>query len=155
MDWTTLLATVIGAVIALSSALFVEHQKGGRERAAEWRATRRELYSAYLAAISTARNELIALLLDRDSPLTERSRAARAAVSTCYGPRYELEILSPKSVASPAVTLFRCLRALRNAVAEGVVVGTPEADRITMAYDDALDAAREAMRQDMEQHAGP
>ncbi|MFD4231343.1 hypothetical protein [Streptomyces sp. NPDC058545] len=154
MNWTTLLATVSGAVIALGSALFVDQQKGRRERTVEWRTTRRSLYGAYLAAIATARNELIALLLDRDGPLPERSRAARAAVSACYGPRYELEILAPRSVVVPAVTVFRCIRALRNAVADGVVIGTPEADRITMEYDDALDAAREAMRRDMERDTG-
>ncbi|MGD3108782.1 hypothetical protein [Streptomyces sp. YGL11-2] len=149
MNWTTLFATVSGAVIALGSALFVERQKGRQERVTEWRRTRRELYSGYLAAVATARNELIALLLDRDRPLSELSREARTAVSTCYGPRYELEILAPSAVAGPAASLFRCLRALRNAVADGVVVGTPESDRITMEYDNALDAAREAMRRDL------
>ncbi|MEU1086219.1 hypothetical protein ABZ401_05185 [Streptomyces sp. NPDC005892] len=58
MEWMTLVATLLGAVIAMGSTLLVEARKDRREAAGEWRRSRRELYGAYLGTLSQVRGEL-------------------------------------------------------------------------------------------------
>ena len=83
MSWLPLFGTDVGAAIALSSALLVERRRERRQDHLD-RAQLR-----ILAATSGLSDE-------------ERANRARTAYTSCFAPRYELEVLAPQSVLSPA-----------------------------------------------------
>ncbi|MFE5163152.1 hypothetical protein ACFRNT_32560 [Streptomyces sp. NPDC056697] len=148
MEWTTLIATLLGAVIAMASTLLIEVRKDRREAQGEWRRSKRELYGAYLATLAQVRSELQLLILDRDIPDGERSVAARRAFARSYDLRYQLEILAPRAVVEPALTYFRAVRRLRDAAGDGL--GRQEVEREgSFAVISTLEAVRDAMRKDM------
>ncbi|MFD0448694.1 hypothetical protein ACFQ10_50235 [Streptomyces indonesiensis] len=148
MEWTTLIATLLGAIIAMASTLLIEVRKDRREAQGEWRRSKRELYAGYLATLAQVRSELQLLILDRDMPDDERPVAARRAFARCYDLRYQVEILAPRSVVDPALTYFRAVRRLRDAA--GASLGRQEVEREDpFNVIGTLEAVREAMRKDM------
>lgn len=149
MDWTPLLATLLGAVIATGSALLVEFRKDRREAMSEQTRSKRELYGAYLAALSQARSELQLIFLDQGMTEAERRTAARQSFAKCYETRYQLEVFAPNAVVQPALDYFRGVRRAREAAIRGVALGDPEHDRVFQEAMDALTAVRAAMRLDM------
>jgi len=56
MEWTTLLATLLGAAIAMGTSLLVESRRDRRDLAAEWRRTQRDLYADFLTSLAQARS---------------------------------------------------------------------------------------------------
>ncbi|GAA3480264.1 MULTISPECIES: hypothetical protein [Streptomyces] len=149
MSWITVVSTVAGAVIALSSALVIERRRDLRETRREWRTSRRDLYSAYLSALAKARSELWAIARDRSRSAEERSRAARACFTDCYELRYQFEVFAPRAVVEPALLYFRRVRDLRDAVADGLLHGMPEYEHHAAQVLEALTRVRDAMRADM------
>lgn len=148
MEWTTLIATLLGAVIAMASTLLIEVRKDRREAQGEWRRSKRELYGAYLATLAQVRSELQLLILDRAMPDAERPVAARRAFARCYDVRYQLEVLAPRAVVEPALTYFRAVRRLRDAAGAGL--GRQEVEREgSFNVIGTLEAVRDAMREDM------
>ncbi|MDQ0793272.1 hypothetical protein [Streptomyces sp. B1I3] len=149
MGWTTVAGTLVGAVIALGSALLIERRRDRRELARDWRSSRKDLYSTYLSTLARARSELWAVARDVDLPAEERSRAARAAFAGCYDLRYQFEVFAPRSVVEPALLYFRRVRDLRDSVGAGLRHGVPEYDLRAEQIADALHRVRDAMRSDM------
>ncbi|WP_189957563.1 hypothetical protein [Streptomyces alanosinicus] len=149
MDWTPLLATLLGAVIATVSALLVEARKERREARAQERRSKRELYGAYLGVLAQARNELQLIVLEGTMSEAERTVAARQSFARCYETRYQLEVFAPRVVVEPALDYFRSVRRAREATIRGTRGG---ADGYELAFHEvmeALTAVRDAMRLDM------
>jgi hypothetical protein len=109
----------VGAVIALGSALLVERRRERKEERAEHRRTKREIYARYLAAHAEARTELRVLSVAVGLSDEERGRRASTAYAACYAPRYELAVLAPRSVLTPARDFDRRARDLRDLVIKG------------------------------------
>ncbi|WP_147286029.1 hypothetical protein [Streptomyces corynorhini] len=149
MEWTTLLATVLGAAIAMGATLLVEVRKERREAMGEWRRSKRELYGAYLGALSAARGQLQLIMLDRALTGTERAIAARQAFARCYELRYQLEVTAPRTVVEPALSYFRSMRRLRRATEAGARDGDEECESAFLEVMSALAKVRAAMRLDM------
>lgn len=147
--WTTLGATLLGAFIATGTSLLVESRRDRRAAVAEWRQSRRELYGAFLSALTKARGELWTISRDDQLPNEERAIAARAIFAGCYEQRYQLEVFAPSDVVTPALDYFRSVRRLRDAVGQGLRWD----DAARPAHDDdvvqGLHATRDAMRVDM------
>lgn len=61
MGLTTLLGTLLGAAIAMSTSLAVQVRKDRSDVAADWRRTRRDMYLAFITSLAQARNALLAL----------------------------------------------------------------------------------------------
>lgn len=120
MDWTTLVATLLGAAIAMATTLGVEIRKDRHDTEAEWRRTRREIYTEYLTVLSQARWELSGVAGGDELSQEARRTAANAVFSRCYQVRHQLELYAPDDVLDPALTYFRALRAFRDAVREGL-----------------------------------
>lgn len=148
MEWTTLIATLLGAVIAMTSTLLIEVRKDRREAQGEWRRSKRELYGAYLATLAQVRSELQLLILDRDIPAAERPVAARRAFARCYDVRYQIEVLAPRAVVEPALAYFRAVRRLRDAAGTGLSRQEVEREN-SFNVIGTLEAVRDAMREDM------
>jgi hypothetical protein len=149
MQWTTLMAALVGAVIAMTSTVLVEARKDRREAQGEWRRSKRELYGAYLASLAQVRSELKLIVLDRDMPDAERPAAARRAFARCYELRYQLEVLAPRAVVEPALTYFRAVRSLRDATAAGADRHAAGLDNLFDEVFSTLAEVRNAMRKDM------
>ncbi|MES9519835.1 hypothetical protein [Streptomyces capoamus] len=148
MTWLSLLATIVGAIIALGSALIVERRRERREEVRERRRTKQDLYARYLAAHAGARARLRIVAATSGLSDEERANQAREAYASCYATRYELEVLAPQTVVSAAGGFNRRARALRDVIIEGTDVETQGADRMREYLND-LRLVRAAMRVDL------
>ncbi|MDX3855664.1 hypothetical protein [Streptomyces sp. AK02-01A] len=149
MEWMTLLATVLGAAIAMGSTVLVEVRKDRREAIGEWRRSKRDLYGAYLGALSQVRGELALIILDRAMPDAERALIARQKFAGCYELRYQLEVLAPGTVVDPALAYFRSVRRLRDGTGTGMAHGDEECERAFREVMGALAQVRATMRLDL------
>jgi hypothetical protein len=150
MQWTALLATLLGAAIAMGTSLIVQARKDRHDLAAEWRRTRREIYMSYLAVLAKTRSELLTLSKKPDMTEAERDETARQVFAPCYEQRDHLELVAPSDVSEPALTCFRTVRGMRDLVAAGKSVADPDWEPNTRQVKRSLDAAREAMREDLQ-----
>ena len=150
MQWTTLLVTLLGAAIAMGTALLVQARRDRHDLAAEWRKTRREMYMTFLAVLAQARNELLALAKKSGMTEANRDEMARQVFARCYEPRHHLELIAPREVSEPALAYFRSVRSLRNLVAAGKGITDPEWKPHATQVKRALDTAQEAMREDLQ-----
>ncbi|MFC0844016.1 hypothetical protein ACFH04_09875 [Streptomyces noboritoensis] len=126
MDWTTLVATLVGAAIAMSSSLIVEIRRSRHDTDSEWRRSRREIYAEYLTVLSQARWELSGVAGNGELSDTARRAAANEIFARCYQIRHQLELYSPSAVSEPALVYFRTLRTFRNAIRDGLRDGAPD-----------------------------
>ncbi|MFD8421651.1 hypothetical protein [Streptomyces sp. NPDC059466] len=149
MTWISLLATLVGAVIAMGSALLVERRKTQRETTAEWHRTRRELYTRFLAAHAQAGSDLRNLAATPTLDADERYRQARAAYTHCYASRHELELLAPQAVVGPAEKCSGAVRGMRDAVSSGLLLESDQFSELTRQYLDLRLQTRDAMRADL------
>ncbi|MFI6286768.1 hypothetical protein ACIBCM_18795 [Streptomyces sp. NPDC051018] len=149
MEWITLAAAVVGAVIATASATLLERTRWQRERQARSAEIRRQLYGEYLAALASSRNAFRSLGRNRELPLAERAAAAREAFEPCYALRYQMSITASPPVHEASEAAFRRLRHVRNITAEGVVSGDDGYESGRAAYESALTGLRAAMRKDL------
>ncbi|MFJ8602505.1 hypothetical protein ACIREM_28115 [Streptomyces shenzhenensis] len=148
MTWLPLLGTLVGAVIALTSALLVEYRRDRREERVERRKAKQEVYARYLAAHAEVRTQL--RVLSVASGLTDEDRGDRAfrAYAACYAPRYELAVLAPQPVLALARNLDRHARDLRDVVIEGTTIEAEGGGRMRE-YLDTLKVVQAAMRADL------
>ncbi|MFF6878377.1 MULTISPECIES: hypothetical protein [unclassified Streptomyces] len=149
MAWISLLATLTGGVIALGSALLVEHRRARREAVSEWHRTRRELYSRFLAAHAQAGSDLRNIAATSGLDAGERYRLTRSAYTHCYASRHELELLAPPSVVRPAEECSRAVRMMRDAVSEGARLDSDAFEELTRRYLELRLETRGAMRSDI------
>jgi len=160
-QWATLLATLVGACVAMGTSLLVEARKDHRELVredrrhtydvmSEWRKTRRDLYAAFLAVLTQARGELGHLSENTEMSERERTQMARRAFRRCYELRFQLELFAPADVVDPALAYFRCVRSFRYAVGEGLRHTDQQFEHHAEQMKDTLAAARDAMRKDLE-----
>ena len=150
MTWMPLLATLLGAVIALSSAVLVERRRERREDRVERRKTKREVYGRYLAAHADTRTQLRVLSLAVGLNDEDRRNRAFSAYAACYAARYELAVLAPQSVLTPANDFDRCARDLRDLVMDGRNMHATAGEPARMQnYLDAMKLVHLAMRIDL------
>lgn len=89
MSWIPLVGTIVGAAIALSSALLVERRRERRQDRIDRRATKQDLYARHLAALAHTRAQLRVLAAPSGLSDEERANRARTACTSCFAPRNE------------------------------------------------------------------
>lgn len=128
MQWTSLASTALGALIALLAAMLNERFRWRREQTSDRRKLLQQTYSAYLAALTEAHEQMRAeSLIDHPTPET-RSAAVLDAFrrARCYALRYELAIVAEQGVLDEAERTFRILREVRDLLArEGTTDSEP------------------------------
>jgi hypothetical protein len=149
MEWMALASTIVGGAIATISAGYLERRRWKRDRIDQRTEARRVLYGTYLATLSQARLAFSRLARDKDASNAERRKAAWDAFDPCSGLRYQMTISAPKAVVEPAEDVYRKLRDLRNAVADGLLLEGGDYAEHRTRYDAALRALRAAMRDDL------
>ncbi|MGQ4479404.1 hypothetical protein [Streptomyces sp. SAS_276] len=148
MSWLPLFGTVIGAAIALSSALLVERRRELRQDRIDRRAAKQDLYARYLAAHAHMRAQLRILAATSGLSDEERANRARTAYTSCFAPRSELEVLAPQTVLSTARVLDSCARVVRDVIIEGTNIQARGTEAMNE-YMDSMTLVRIAMRADL------
>jgi hypothetical protein len=151
MDWSTALSTLLGAVVGVGSALLVDRVKWGREQAQRWQQTRREAFVAYLTALHRANEAMRAVSLGERPDGTTMELAARAAFRAggVYETREQVILVASEPVVRTAEVVFRRLRELRDLIGQGGRLGSEGYEPALVAYGDALQALRDAIRKDL------
>ncbi|MFE9024576.1 hypothetical protein ACFYNL_39345 [Streptomyces sp. NPDC007808] len=149
MEWMALASTLVGGAIATISAGYLDRRRWKRDRTDQQTEARRVLYGTYLANLSQARLVFSRLVRDTEASNVERRKAAWDAFDACSGLRYQMTISAPKTVVEPAEDVYRKLRDLRNAVADGLLLEDADYAERRIRYDIALGALRAAMRDDL------
>jgi hypothetical protein len=149
MSWIPVLATVMGAIIGLGSALLTEHLRSGRERNERWKTIRREAYADYLSALHEANEALRAVSLGEHSPDLSRKSAARAAFRAAgvTKAREHIILVAPEPVITAAGEAFRSLRTMRDHIGQEEALAQYEPALMT--YGEHLHALRDAIRHDL------
>ncbi|WP_148589726.1 hypothetical protein [Streptomyces sp. WAC01526] len=150
MEWTTLLATVLGATIGVGSTLLAERMRSAREAAVSQEARRHDLYAAYLAALSRVADELWSLGHGEDRTNLQARAHDVWQRGDVYPLRYQMTIDAPDRIASASDACFRNLRAFRDVVGAGAEGGTDAFLEAQYRYDGALTTLRQGMRSDLE-----
>lgn len=142
MEWTTLIAALLGAAIATGTTLLTETRRDRREATADWRRTRLDTYSASLTGFANAYNGLIALSkFSQQLTDAERDEQARQIFTPCYELRHRLEMIASPEVTELNAAYYRSVRSLRIFVAEGGNYGSGESE----VRQDEIYATRTAM----------
>ena len=77
-QWIAVLGTALGAIIGLGSAFANDRVRWNREQLKDRREVRRELYSAYIAALTEAHESMRAISRDEQLATAECAKAIHA-----------------------------------------------------------------------------
>ncbi|NBE50968.1 CchlQ [Streptomyces boluensis] len=123
MDWGTLVATVSGAVIAISGTVMADALRNRHDKDRTVEARRRTVYNEFIAAAGTCHARLRTLAQSPPDEPDPRAldTATRAALDEAeiYDARERLFIEASTTVAGAGQAMFERLRALRQTVATG------------------------------------
>ncbi|MER7813568.1 CchlQ [Streptomyces sp900116325] len=151
MEWGTLVATLGGAVIAISGTVLADRLRTRQEADRGLGARRREAYIEFIAAAGAAHTQLRRLAQAPDAA-TDLESASRAALTEAglYEVRERLFIDASATVAGAGQAMFEQLRALRSAVAMGAPVSSPAFHDAYHPYIASVWAYRVAVRDELE-----
>lgn len=151
MNWGTLVATALGAVLGAGSTLTVDRSRWRRDHHSREQVARRELYGQYLASLALATHQLRDLR--RPGLLTADERMRRAgevlSESGAYQLRYQMLITAPDLLEAPTEEAFTSIRRLRDRFDEPDVCTDPQWDSALDAVSGAILALKHAMRDDL------
>jgi len=157
MNWITPLATLIGAVVGVGSALLVERFRWSRDREKDRAQKRREVYIEFLMALSQSHSSMRSTVLQADDePDSRRYTALHEALdgSGLWRFRQSLSLTAPADIIELAVDTCDALGAVRD-----TLIAAPDirSDAYLRAREDLWrtnSELREAMRKDLGM-AGP
>ncbi|MBY8885364.1 CchlQ [Streptomyces sp. PTM05] len=151
MEWGTLVATLGGAVIAMSGTLLADRVRARGEDDRGLGSRRREVYLDFIAATGVAHARLRELA-QSGAATAELDGATRDALAEAgvYQVRERLFIDASAPVAAAGQRMFEQLRALRAAVAQGARLSSRAFHDAYHPYIDAVWAYRVAVREELE-----
>lgn len=151
MDWMPLLSTLAGAVIGIAATLTADRNRWRREEARHALEVRREVYTQFVTSLKTAGEEMRAIALGDHRSDSERDAAVREAVrgAGLYTASERLWLVGPPHVVEAGNEAFHGMRAIRDAYARGVAVGSAEEARLVRDRRAAMARMRHVMREDL------
>lgn len=153
MEWSTLLSTLLGAVIGVGSTLLADRIRWRRDARGQQRSHRHELYADYLSVLTRA-HESLRLVAQTERPETtaaDREMATRAAFaeSGAYEWRNRISVTAPTAVHTASEETFRRLRDVRRVLAHGAKVGSADYETVREEFSVTLRLLVVAMREDV------
>ncbi|MGW4459896.1 hypothetical protein ACWEJQ_27500 [Streptomyces albidoflavus] len=147
MTWSTLAATAVGTVLGVLATLFAEHVRRRGDRTDHDRETLRTAFSAYLTALSTARDAFI-----RAEPAPERVGKGHIAISEhgVYAERLQLDLVAPRTLTAKTGPAVDSVLDLHDAVVAGHAPDSPEYLRAWRAARRTRAALIEEMRKSLQ-----
>ncbi|MBD0741928.1 hypothetical protein [Streptomyces sp. CBMA152] len=91
MEWATVVATAMGALIGMGSTLLAERTRWRRNLGEQERGELRTAYARYLEAATLARDAISLASRSVGLASEERAELARPALQDVYARHYELE----------------------------------------------------------------
>jgi hypothetical protein len=151
VDWGTLVATIGGAMIAISGTVLADRLRTRHEDDRGVETRRREVYIQFITAAGTCHTRLRQLAQD-PSAATDLEAVSRAALTDAglYEIRERLFIDASSAVAGAGQTMFEGLRELRHAVAAGASLTSPAFHDVEHPYLSAVWSYRVAVRKELE-----
>lgn len=149
MDWTTLIATGSGAVIALAGTVVSEQLRHRRANQRSRESRSRDVYVQFIVAAGACHTRLreitqLSVSVDRAAATQEAFTAAGI-----YPIRERLFIDASDRVAAAGQALFERLRAVRKAVEAGAAWSSVEFHEVYHPYLDAAWNYRAAVRSEL------
>ncbi|MGW8985158.1 hypothetical protein ACWGQ9_21135 [Streptomyces parvus] len=150
MQWTTVVSTLIGAAIGIASTLLVDASRARRDEERHWKDYRRQVYSDFLAVLSTTAQALRTAALSTVDG-SERESAIREAyqASEVESARERVRLSAPPSVVDASTEVIRSLEVLRDHLADGLALDSPEHGTLHWAYWATLHELRQSTRKDL------
>ncbi|MGW3668248.1 hypothetical protein [Streptomyces sp. NPDC005141] len=147
MEWTSLLSTTMGALIALAASALAERRRWLRESAQRTRDDRRAAYVAFLNATAEASEILINIARGHDRDETSLARAGTVLRdSNTLSRRLELSLVAEDHIVQQAALTIALLRTYRDTVARGLTFDTEEFQGVRTAFNEQRDRLTQHMR---------
>ncbi|MCX5008237.1 hypothetical protein OHB05_37325 [Streptomyces sp. NBC_00638] len=147
MEWTSLLSTTMGALIALAASALAERRRWLRESEQRTRDDRRAAYVAFLNATAEASEILINIARGHDRDETSLARAGTVLRDSNVLPRrLELSLVADDQVVEQATLTVALLRTYRDTVARGLTFDTEEFQGVRTAFNEQRDRLTQRMR---------
>jgi hypothetical protein len=151
VEWSSLVGTGLGAVLGVGATLVGEHVRWRRTTRDNRLQDRRNLYADCLVSFRKA-HEAMRLAADEEHP-SSQARAARIRqvyqASGCDEARERLILTATHEVVSAIDASYISLRKIREVLASGATVPTPDYQAARQAHRDATEAARDILRRDL------
>ncbi|MFD7680532.1 hypothetical protein [Streptomyces sp. NPDC060187] len=147
MEWTSLLSTTMGALIALAASALAERRRWLRESEQRSRDDRRAAYVAFLNAIAAASEILVSIARGHDQDERALARAGTVLRDSNVLPRrLELSLLADDHIVQHAARSVALLRTYRDTVVRGLTYDTEEFQLALRAFDEQRDRLTQHMR---------
>ncbi|MGW6287966.1 hypothetical protein [Streptomyces sp. NPDC055107] len=148
MEWTALVATVVGAVIGVGSTLVTDRVSWRRDTRERDRETLRTAAAQFLEALTEARDTISDASRSEHLPVAERAQLARASTLAqgVHAKQYQLELLATPEVAESARDAAHQLLLYRDAVIAGHLRDDPECTQARRAFRESRQKLMTAMR---------
>ncbi|MEU8793157.1 hypothetical protein [Streptomyces sp. NPDC048643] len=147
MEWTSLLSTTMGALIALAASALAERRRWLRESEQRTRDDRRASYVAFLNATAEASEILVNIARGHDRDEMALARAATVLRDSNVLPRrLELSLVAEDHVVRQATHTVALLRTYRDTVAQGLPFDAEELQRARVAFNEQRDRLTQHMR---------
>lgn len=152
MEWLNSLMTLAGVAVGVAATLATERLRWKRELARQTRLDHRQLYEQYLTTLHEAGEALWALAHSDIESSTTPDVAARAIFRSAgvYASLERVLIGGPVSVHEAARKSFHAMRDLRDCIAAGGLVGSPDHQAAEKKWEICRDQLRSAMRADLQ-----
>lgn len=153
MEWMTLAGTGLGAIVGIGSTLLADRARWRRDSADQARQERKEIYVSCLTTFRQAHEAMRAVATgDQQREAAAVDAAVREAFreSGCNEARETALICVPPSLAATIEDAYLSLREIRDALAAGNPLSSPEYKESRRAHTRTVTIARETMRHDLE-----
>ncbi|MFH9424250.1 hypothetical protein [Streptomyces sp. NPDC017529] len=148
MEWSSLVGTGLGAVLGVGATLLGEHVRWRRATRDNRLQDCRNLYADCLVSFRQA-HEAMRLAADEEHP-SPQARAARIRqvyqASGCDEARERLTLTATEEVTTAIDASYTSLRNIREVLASGATVPTPDYQAARQAHRETTSAARDALR---------
>ncbi|MET8042915.1 hypothetical protein ABZU25_18895 [Micromonospora sp. NPDC005215] len=151
MEWSTILGTIVGAMVGLMSVFLADHLRWRREEKSRLLQARQQVYVDFLAALSKAHSDMRSVAFRSEFSPVERSHALLEALdaSGVWRLRQSISLIGSRKLMHEVVTAARCLEGVCEVLSHEADVSS---DRYINARNNlwaANAALRELMRKDL------
>ncbi|MEU8185525.1 hypothetical protein AB0B85_03415 [Micromonospora sp. NPDC049044] len=151
MEWSTILGTIVGAIVGLMSVFLADHLRWRREDKSRLLQARQQVYVDFLAALSKAHSDLRSVAFRSELSPVERSHALLEALdaSGVWRLRQSISLIGSRGLMHEVVTAARSLEGVCEVLSHGADVGSDRYIEARNRLWAANATLRELMRKDL------
>ncbi|MGD0108930.1 MAG: hypothetical protein ABSC06_33600 [Rhodopila sp.] len=150
-QWIAVIGTGLGAIIGLASAFANDRVRWNREQLQDRRGVRRDLYSAYIAALTEIHESMRTVSRDKQLPAARRASEIHAAFHAGgpYKLRYQIALVADQAVLDASEHAFQQMRDIRDIFASGGRIESPQYQTQRDVWGARLRTMQRAMREEL------